>query len=136
MTGIGVVSGVECIIAANDPTVLGGAITPISIKKTDRALEISRLNRLPYVQFVESAGADLRRGEDSVEAEMRRSAGPLRGERAALPRHHGAFGGEDPDGVAGLRQLDGRRRLPAGHVGLQHLRARDVPRCSWAARRW
>lgn len=72
VTGIGVVSGVECIIAANDPTVLGGAITPISNKKIDRALEISRLNRLPYVQFVESAGADLRRSEDSAEAEMRR----------------------------------------------------------------
>ncbi len=72
VTGIGVVSGVECIVAANDPTVLGGAITPISNKKIDRALEISRLNRLPYIQFVESAGADLRRSEDSAEAEMRR----------------------------------------------------------------
>ncbi len=72
VTGIGMVSGVECIIAANDPTVLGGAITPISNKKIDRALEISRLNRLPYIQFVESAGADLRRSEDSAEAEMRR----------------------------------------------------------------
>ncbi len=75
VTGLGVVSGVECVIAANDPTVLGGAITPVSMKKTDRALEISRINRLPYVQFVESAGADLRRGEDSVEAEMRRQLG-------------------------------------------------------------
>lgn len=75
VTGIGVVSGVECVIAANDPTVLGGAITPVSMKKTDRALEISRINRLPYVQFVESAGADLRRSEDSVEAEMRRQLG-------------------------------------------------------------
>jgi acetyl-CoA carboxylase carboxyltransferase component len=73
VTGIGVVSRVECVIAANDPTVLGGAITPVSMKKTDRALEISRSNRLPYVQFVESAGADLRRSEESVEAEMRRS---------------------------------------------------------------
>jgi len=72
VTGIGVVSGVECIIAANDPTVLGGAITPISNKKTDRALEIARLNRLPYIQLVESAGADLRRGDDSAEADMRR----------------------------------------------------------------
>ncbi len=75
VTGIGVVSGVECIIAANDPTVLGGAITPISNKKTDRALEIARLNRIPYLQFVESAGADLRRGGDSAEAGMRRQTG-------------------------------------------------------------
>ncbi len=76
VTGIGVVSGVECVLAANDPTVLGGAINAISMKKTDRALEISRINRIPYVQFVESAGADLRRsGDDSVEAEMRRTLG-------------------------------------------------------------
>jgi acetyl-CoA carboxylase carboxyltransferase component len=76
VTGIGVVSGVECVFAANDPTVLGGAINAISMKKTDRALEISRVNRIPYVQLVESAGADLRRsGDDSVEAEMRRTLG-------------------------------------------------------------
>ncbi len=70
--GIGIVSGVECIIAANDPSVLGGAISAISIKKINRALEISRLNRLPFVQFVESAGADLRGGGGSPEDERRR----------------------------------------------------------------
>ena len=73
VTGIGVVSGVECVIAANDPTVMGGAITAISGKKIDRALEIARLNRLPYIQFVESAGGDLRRGTDDPDAEMRRN---------------------------------------------------------------
>jgi acetyl-CoA carboxylase carboxyltransferase component len=60
--GIGVISGVECVIFANDPTVLGGALTPYVSKKWMRALEIARDNRLPYVSFVESAGADLRRG--------------------------------------------------------------------------
>jgi acetyl-CoA carboxylase carboxyltransferase component len=76
VTGIGVVEDVECIIAANDPTVLGGAITPIVNKKIDRALEISRLNRIPYIQFVESAGADLRRGGGgSPQDEMRRQLG-------------------------------------------------------------
>jgi acetyl-CoA carboxylase carboxyltransferase component len=58
--GIGVISGVECVIFANDPTVLGGALTPYVSKKWMRALEIARDNRLPYVSFVESAGADLR----------------------------------------------------------------------------
>jgi acetyl-CoA carboxylase carboxyltransferase component len=58
--GIGVISGVECVIFANDPTVLGGALTPYVAKKWMRALEISRQNRIPYVSFVESAGADLR----------------------------------------------------------------------------
>jgi len=58
--GIGVIAGVECVIFANDPTVLGGALTPYVQKKWMRALEIARDNRIPYVSFVESAGADLR----------------------------------------------------------------------------
>jgi len=60
--GIGVIAGVECVIFANDPTVLGGALTPYAGKKWQRALEIARDNGIPYVSFVESAGADLRRG--------------------------------------------------------------------------
>ena len=58
--GIGVIAGVECVIVGNDPTVLGGAMTPYMAKKWMRALEIARHNRMPYVSFVESAGADLR----------------------------------------------------------------------------
>ena len=58
--GIGVIAGVECVIFANDPTVLGGALTPYVSKKWMRALEIARDNGIPYVSFVESAGADLR----------------------------------------------------------------------------
>ncbi len=58
--GIGVIAGVECVIFANDPTVLGGALTPYVGKKWMRALQIARENRMPYVSFVESAGADLR----------------------------------------------------------------------------
>jgi acetyl-CoA carboxylase carboxyltransferase component len=58
--GIGVIAGVECVLFANDPTVLGGALTPYVAKKWMRALEIARENRMPYVSFVESAGADLR----------------------------------------------------------------------------
>ena len=68
--GIGVISGVECMIMGNDPTVLGGAITDFSGKKIMRAIEICRENRLPYVQFVESAGGDLR-GNDDPERQMR-----------------------------------------------------------------
>jgi acetyl-CoA carboxylase carboxyltransferase component len=58
--GIGVIAGVECVILGNDPSVLGGALTPYAAKKWARALEMSRDNRMPYVSFVESAGADLR----------------------------------------------------------------------------
>ncbi|MDH3685123.1 MAG: acyl-CoA carboxylase subunit beta [Myxococcales bacterium] len=62
--GIGVIAGVECVIFANDPTVLGGALTPYVSKKWMRALEIARDNRIPYVSFVESSGADLRVNTD------------------------------------------------------------------------
>jgi acetyl-CoA carboxylase carboxyltransferase component len=58
--GIGVIAGTECVILANDPSVLGGALTPYAVKKWSRALEIARDNGIPYVSFVESAGADLR----------------------------------------------------------------------------
>ncbi|MDH4147248.1 MAG: acyl-CoA carboxylase subunit beta [Acidimicrobiia bacterium] len=70
--GIGVIEGTECLVAGNDPTVLGGAITQFAAKKIMRGLEISRYNRLPYVQFVESAGADLR-GDPDPELTMRRN---------------------------------------------------------------
>lgn len=68
--GVGVISGVECMIVGNDSTVLGGAITAFAGKKIMRAIEICRDNRLPYVQFVESAGGDLR-GNDDPERQMR-----------------------------------------------------------------
>jgi len=60
VVGIGVIAGIECVIFANDPTVLGGALTPYAAKKWTRAMEIARDNRIPYVSFVESAGGDLR----------------------------------------------------------------------------
>ncbi len=63
VVGIGVIAGTECLIMANDPSVLGGALTLYSAKKWMRALEIARDNRIPYVSFVESAGADLRVGQ-------------------------------------------------------------------------
>lgn len=59
VTGIGTVSGVECLITANDPTVRGGASNPWTLKKALRANEIARANRLPCVSLVESGGADL-----------------------------------------------------------------------------
>ncbi|MGI8754854.1 MAG: acyl-CoA carboxylase subunit beta [Acidimicrobiales bacterium] len=62
VVGIGVIAGVECVIMGNDPTVLAGALTPYAAKKWMRAIEIARDNRMPYVSFVESAGADLRMG--------------------------------------------------------------------------
>ena len=61
VTGIGVVSGVECAIAANDPTVKGGATNPYGLRRTLRLMEIARENRLPLINLTESGGADLPR---------------------------------------------------------------------------
>ncbi|WP_345560806.1 acyl-CoA carboxylase subunit beta [Nonomuraea rosea] len=59
VAGIGVIEGVECVITANDPTVRGGASNPWTLRKSLRAADIALRNRLPYVNLVESGGADL-----------------------------------------------------------------------------
>src|ERR1700719_1229908 len=59
VTGVGVVSGVECVLIAHDPTVRGGTMNPYTLRKNLRALEIARVNRLPVINLVESGGADL-----------------------------------------------------------------------------
>ena len=73
IVGIGVVSGIECLILGHAPSVRAGAFNEFNQKKLMRGLEIARENRLPYIQLVESAGADLRgdSGEDP-EAAIRR----------------------------------------------------------------
>ena len=62
VVGIGVIEDVECVILGHDPSVRAGAFNSFNSKKLMRGLEIARENRMPYVQFVESAGADLRGG--------------------------------------------------------------------------
>jgi acyl-CoA carboxylase subunit beta len=64
VTGLGVVSGVECIVTAHDPTVKGGVSNPYTWRKVLRSLEISRENRLPHINLVESGGGDLRNQAD------------------------------------------------------------------------
>src|SRR5947209_537981 len=59
VTGIGVVSGTECILIAHDPTVRAGASNPYTWKKVQRAMQIARENRLPVINLVESSGGDL-----------------------------------------------------------------------------
>jgi 3-methylcrotonyl-CoA carboxylase beta subunit len=59
VAGIGRVSGVECMIVANDATVKGGTYYPLTVKKHLRAQEIARENRLPCLYLVDSGGAFL-----------------------------------------------------------------------------
>ena len=59
ITGIGQISGVECVIVANDATVKGGTYYPITVKKHLRAQEIAMENNLPCIYLVDSGGAFL-----------------------------------------------------------------------------
>ncbi len=59
VTGIGRVSGRECVIVANDATVKGGTYYPTTVKKHLRAQEVARVNRLPCLYLVDSGGAFL-----------------------------------------------------------------------------
>jgi len=59
ITGIGYVSGRQCMIVANDATVKAGAWFPITAKKNLRAQEIAMENRLPVIYLVDSAGVYL-----------------------------------------------------------------------------
>lgn len=61
ITGIGRVSGVECMIVANDATIKGGTYYPVTVKKQLRAQEIAMQNRLPCIYLVDSGGANLPR---------------------------------------------------------------------------
>ncbi|MFZ4649534.1 MAG: acyl-CoA carboxylase subunit beta, partial [Rubrivivax sp.] len=64
ITGIGRVSGVECVIVCNDATVKGGTYYPMTVKKHLRAQEIAQQNRLPCIYLVDSGGANLPNQDD------------------------------------------------------------------------
>ncbi len=59
ITGIGRVSGRECLILAHDATVKGGTYYPMTVKKHLRAQAIAQANRLPCIYLVDSGGANL-----------------------------------------------------------------------------
>jgi 3-methylcrotonyl-CoA carboxylase beta subunit len=64
ITGIGRVSGQECVIVANDATVKGGTYYPMTVKKHLRAQEIAKENCLPCIYLVDSGGAFLPEQDD------------------------------------------------------------------------
>jgi 3-methylcrotonyl-CoA carboxylase beta subunit len=59
ITGIGIVSGREVVIHADDSTIKGGAWYPLTVKKIVRSLDIAIENRLPVVHLCDSAGGFL-----------------------------------------------------------------------------
>ncbi len=64
ITGIGRVSGRECVVVANDATVKGGTYYPMTVKKHLRAQEVAGVNRLPCIYLVDSGGAFLPMQDD------------------------------------------------------------------------
>jgi 3-methylcrotonyl-CoA carboxylase beta subunit len=64
ITGVGRVSGTDCVIVANDATVKGGSYYPLTVKKHLRAQEIALENHLPCVYLVDSGGAFLPRQDE------------------------------------------------------------------------
>ncbi len=59
ITGVGRVSGVDCLIICNDATVKGGTYYPLTVKKHLRAQEVAQQNNLPCIYLVDSGGANL-----------------------------------------------------------------------------
>jgi geranyl-CoA carboxylase beta subunit len=59
ITGIGFVSGVRCLVSANDSAIKGGSIAPMGLQKSLRAQRIAFENKLPCIGLVESGGANL-----------------------------------------------------------------------------
>jgi len=59
ITGVGRVSGRECVVVANDATVKGGTYYPMTVKKHLRAQEVALANNLPCLYLVDSGGAFL-----------------------------------------------------------------------------
>ena len=59
IAGIGTVSGIRCMVSASDSGIDAGALQPMGLDKQLRVQEIALENKLPFVQLVESAGANL-----------------------------------------------------------------------------
>jgi geranyl-CoA carboxylase beta subunit len=59
IVGIGVIAGKRCLVCAADSAVKGGTVSPMGLRKSLRAQEISRDNKLPIVSMIESGGANL-----------------------------------------------------------------------------
>jgi 3-methylcrotonyl-CoA carboxylase beta subunit len=64
VTGVGRISGRECVIVANDATIKGGTYYPMTVKKHLRAQDVARQNNLPCVYMVDSGGAFLPMQDD------------------------------------------------------------------------
>jgi len=99
ITGIGIVSGVECMIFVNDATVKGGAVYPMTLHKTLRAQAIAEENRLPCIALVESAGANLLYQDDIFILGGRSFANQARMSAQGIPQVALVFGSSTAGGA-------------------------------------
>jgi len=99
IVGIGVVSGVECLIFANDATVKGGAVYPMTLQKSLRAQQIAFENRLPCISLVESAGANLLYQDEVFILGGRTFANQARLSAAGIPQVALVFGSSTAGGA-------------------------------------
>ena len=99
IAGIGIVSGVECLVTVNDATAKGGAVYPMSLQKTLRAQTIAAENRLPCITCVESAGANLLYQDEIFILGGRTFANQARLSAAGIPQVALVFGSSTAGGA-------------------------------------
>jgi 3-methylcrotonyl-CoA carboxylase beta subunit len=99
ITGIGTVSGVECVISCNEATVKGGTSYPVSLDKSLRAQEIALTNNLPMLNLVESGGANLPHQADIFVRGGRGFANQARLSAAGIPQVSLVFGNSTAGGA-------------------------------------
>ena len=96
VTGIGIVTGLPCMIIANDATVKGGSFFHETVKKHLRAQEIAEANKLPCIYLVDCGGAFLPE-QDRVFPDRDHFGGTFfqqcRMSAAGLPQISAVFGG-------------------------------------------
>ena len=118
ITGIGRVSGRECMIVANDATVKGGTYFPMTVKKHLRAQEIALQNRLPCIYLVDS------RRRQPAATRTRCSPTAIISAASSTTRRNMSAAG-----IAADRRGDGllhrRRRLRAGDVATRAIIVRN-----------
>ena len=115
------VSGTQCLVIANDPTVRGGTTSPTTVRKLLRAMDVARDNRLPVVLLVESGGADLPSQADVFVPGGEQFRRLTQLSAAGIPTVCVVFGSS----TAGGAYLPGDERL-------HDLRGGRAPGCSWA----
>jgi acetyl-CoA carboxylase carboxyltransferase component len=99
IAGIGIISGVECLLTFNDPTIKGGAVYPSGLQKNLRMQEIAFINRLPMILGIESAGANLQYQSEIFVEGGRSFANQARLSGAGIPQIALVFGSSTAGGA-------------------------------------